>query len=191
MSDRPRPDDRAAERVIELPPPADAELAAPDTAGNLESLVADELRDGETDDPTEAAEEGLAWVPPVDPPIIVNERGEAEVAAGFGTTADDEPFDADHHSRPVPALDEVAERVLEALRAHAGTSSLADELEIEAEGGRVTIRGMVDDLADEEAIVAVAEDVDGVGSVVSRLQIRTLVESRAGAAEPSTGGTGR
>lgn len=34
----------------------------------LESILEDEARAGETDNPDEAAEEGLAWVPPMDPP---------------------------------------------------------------------------------------------------------------------------
>jgi hypothetical protein len=38
-----------------------------DPAANLESIVASTLRDGETDDAGEAAEEGLTWVPPTDP----------------------------------------------------------------------------------------------------------------------------
>ena len=50
--------------------------AAPDdpdddiaTAGSLDGLALDGLRDGETDDPIAAAEEGLSYVPPTDPPI--------------------------------------------------------------------------------------------------------------------------
>src|SRR3954469_10969439 len=35
----------------------------------LEPLAADEARAGETETPDEAAEEGLTWIPPSDPPI--------------------------------------------------------------------------------------------------------------------------
>jgi osmotically-inducible protein OsmY len=68
--------------------------------------------------------------------------------------------------------DDVEERVLEALRADAATSALADGLTIEAEGGAVTIAGDVDDVDDEGAIVAVAERVEGVAGAVSRLRLR-------------------
>lgn len=141
-------------------------------AQNLESLAADEFRAGETDDPGEAAEEGLTWIPPTDPPIRVDEHGDPEVAAGFGTSADDEPFDADHHGQALHAVDEVEARVVEALRAHAGTAGLADGLEIEVEGGRAVVAGVVDDIADEDAILAVVEAVPGISQAVSQLHIR-------------------
>jgi hypothetical protein len=145
-----------------------------DQAENLESLVADEMRDGETDDAMEAAEEGLTWVPPIDPPTRADERGDAEIAAGFATSAADEPFDEDHHGTLLPAQDEVEARVIEALLADSATTGLVDGLEIDAEGGRIRIAGTVEDLEDEDAIIAVAESVPGVTSVDSRLDIAAL-----------------
>jgi hypothetical protein len=144
-----------------------------DAAENLEMLIETELREGETDDPNEAAEEGLAWVPPIDPPLRIGDDG-PEVAAGFGTTAQDEPFDADHHAEALSELDEIEARVVEALRADATTAGLADGLAIDAEGGRVVIAGPVDDLEDEEAVLTVAAGVSGVRVVVNRLDIRSL-----------------
>src|SRR5204862_524520 len=83
---------------------------------------------GGSDDPGEAAEEGLTYVPPVDPPVVMGEGGMPQVAAGFGTTADDEPFDADHHDAALYDEDERSERVREALLSHAATSGLVDRL---------------------------------------------------------------
>ena len=40
------------------------------TAGSLDGLALDELREGETDDAIAAAEEGLTYVPPSDPPPV-------------------------------------------------------------------------------------------------------------------------
>src|SRR5206468_3371423 len=97
----------------------------------LESLVADEARSGETDDAYEASDEGLAWIPPTDPPIRAGRDGNPEIAAGFATSADDEPFDADHHGELLYAADERAARVEEALRADASTTGIADQLRIE------------------------------------------------------------
>jgi hypothetical protein len=142
-------------------------------AGNLESLASTELRDGETDDPNEAAEEGLTWIPPIDPPLRVDDDG-PEVAAGFGTTAQEEPFDADHHSEVVPARDEVEQRIWEALRADAATAGLADHVEFNVEGGVVRIIGVVEDLEDEDAILGVIEAVPGVSIVDSRITIATV-----------------
>lgn len=141
----------------------------------LESLEAEEARAGETDNPDEAAEEGLAWIAPMDPPTRADPNGFGPaVAAGFGTTAEDEPFDADHHGELLYADDERTERVVEALRADARTSALADRVEVDSEGGRVILSGRVDDLDDEDAAIAVAEEVSGVTEVVSRLSIGVL-----------------
>jgi hypothetical protein len=154
--------------------PPDSDQPDEDEAQNLELLYETELRDGETDDPSEAAEEGLTWVPPADPPVRPGELGQPEIAAGFGTTADDEPYDANHHSTLLPLDDERTERVLEALRAHAATAGLADRIEVETVGSRVIVAGVVDDLADEDEIVAVASEVDGVTSVESRIEVAGL-----------------
>lgn len=154
--------------------PPDGDQPDDPAAENLESLTATELRDGETDDPNEAAEEGLTWIPPTDPPLRTGDDG-PEVAAGFGTSATDEPFDQDHHAAALSPVDEVEARVLEALRADALTSGFADDLEIDVEGGRVRIAGLVDDVDDEDAVLAVVETVSGVGEADSRLKVRALL----------------
>lgn len=145
-----------------------------DPTGSLEDLTEREVRSGETDDPTEAAEEGLAWIPPVDPPLRVGADGEPEVAAGFGMTAEDEPFDFDHHDEPVPARDERTARVVEALRDDARTAGFADDLVVDSDGGRVTVSGVVSDLEDEDAVLAVIDEVTGVSDVVDMLVVEAL-----------------
>ena len=82
-------------------------------AENLELLVETELRDGETANADVAAEEGLTWVPPIDPPVVPDpdDPQGIQVAAGFGTEASVEPFDEDHHGELLTASDEFGERV--------------------------------------------------------------------------------
>ena len=139
---------------------------------SFESLTERELRAGETDDANEAAEEGLTYVPPTDPPVVAGGDGQPEIAAGFSTSAlDDEPFDADHHSEALPEDDEVSERVREALRADALTTQYADSLDVETEGRVVILRGAVADIDDEDAVVAAAERVTGVSQVVDELEV--------------------
>ena len=145
----------------------------PDVA-NLESLLEQEMRDGETDNPDEAAEEGLTWVPPTDPPVVPGDMGQPVVAAGFGTTADDEPFDADHHGSPLSGEDERTERVREALVAHAATSGLVDRLRFDTIASGIVIEGTVDDLSDEEAVLEVISGVDGITEVVNRIEVAGL-----------------
>ena len=139
----------------------------PDGPAVIQDLTSAGLREGETDNPDVAAEEGLTWVPPVDPPVVADATAEdgIRIAAGFGTTAGDEPFDADHHGTGLPADDEVSARVREALLADARTSRLADRVEVETDGGTVTLRGMVDDIEDGDLLTEVASDVSGVTSV--------------------------
>jgi hypothetical protein len=165
-------DTRIYEGELEARPP---DSDQPDDAPhrNLESVVATEFRDGETDDAREATEEGLTWIPPTDPPLRIDDDG-PEVAAGFGTTATDEPFDQDHHGQAMFAVDEMEARVLEALRADAATAGLADALQIDAEGGRIAVAGSVDDIHDEDAVVSIIEAVHGVSAVVSQLEVRGL-----------------
>jgi hypothetical protein len=151
--------------------------AGADPSGNsVEALAATELRVGETTDSYIATEEGLAWIPPTDP-VIVPDADSPEgvrVAAGLGPTADNEPFDADHHSELLPVEDEMTDRVREALRADAATSRYADDLEIDTEGGVVTVRGVVDDIVDTDNILAVASEVADIVEVRDRLKVRGL-----------------
>ena len=142
---------------------------------SLEFLEATELRSGETDNPDEAAEEGLTWVPPTDPPVVgTQDDGDPRIAAGFGSTADDEPFDADHHGDALPVEDEVTARVREALLADAATTSYADGLTLDSEGGVVRVAGTVSDLDDETSVLEVVLGVDGVSDVENQLRIEDL-----------------
>ena len=134
------------------------------------------MRLGETDDPNVAAEEGFTYIPPMDPVVIADRTvpDGARVAAGPGRSALDEPFDEDHHGELLPTEDEMTDRVRDALRADASTSRYADFLQIDTEGGVVTISGEVDDIVDTDNISAVAEMVTGVVEVVDRMRVVSL-----------------
>jgi hypothetical protein len=146
-----------------------------DSAESLELLEDLDLRSDETTDPIIAAEEGVAYVAPVDPPVVPSSDPQgAVVAAGFAASALDRPYDADNHGSMLPPEDEMTDRVREALRADSTTSDYADRLEIDTEGGVVTVRGTVEDLEDDDNVVAVASTVEGVDEVVDRLDVATL-----------------
>lgn len=143
---------------------------------SVESLVEGERTEDETFDPIIAAEEGVPWVPPVDPVVVPDETDPegVAIAAGTGTSAIDEPYDADHHSSFLPADDEVTARVREALRADAMTTAYADHLRIDTEADVVTVHGRVKDIEDLEAVLAVAAVVDGVTEVVDEMEVADL-----------------
>lgn len=142
---------------------------------NLELLTELELRAGETDNPDVAAEEGLTYVPPIDPPVVPSEdRQGAEVASGFGLSALDEPYDEDHHSDVLTAEDEMAARVRDALRADSTTTEYADRLAIGTRGGVIRVRGVVEDIDDSDNVLAVIERVAGVEDIIDELEVRAL-----------------
>lgn len=140
---------------------------------NLELLVEREFREGETENADEAAEEGMTWVPPSDPPVVPDDvPGGASVAAGFGATSEEEPFDLDHHGELLGNDDEMASRVREALRANAATSRYADAIAIGTRGGTIALRGVVDDIEDSDELVSVAQTVTGVVEVIDETDVR-------------------
>lgn len=151
---------------------------ASDGSMRIDELTDRELREGETDDPEIAAEEGLTWVPPVDPPVAVDEDDPQglRVAAGFGESADDEPYDSSHRSEVVSSGDDMEERIRDAIRADAATSDYADSLAIASINGRVAVRGVVDDIDDTDNIVDVISRVTGVAEVIDELEVRGVTD---------------
>lgn len=161
-----------AEIADGAPPPEDTDELI-DASGRLELLTELELRAEETDDPIEAVEEGFTYVPPIDPPTVPGGGLQnAEIASGLGLSALDEAYDEDHHDSFLSADDEVSARVREALRADSSTYAYADRIRIATRGGIVTLRGTVDDLIDNDNLLAVAAYVYGVAEVVDRLRVR-------------------
>jgi hypothetical protein len=137
--------------------------------------VEGELREGETDDPDVATEEGLSWVPPIDPPVVATPwSGDPVVAAGTGVSALDESYDDDSAGVLNTDEDEITERIREALRADSATSRLADELVIAVVGKTAIIRGVVDDDDDGDAIVAVVERVPEIDDVLDETEFPGL-----------------
>jgi hypothetical protein len=141
---------------------------------NLETLTALETRAGETDDPAVAAEEGMTYVPPTDPPVVPDpdDPQGVQVAAGFGGSAMDEEYDTDHRSGLLDAESDATARIREALRADARTSEYADSLVIGTRGATVALRGVVDDMEDSDNVVEVVNHVAGVAEVVDELEVR-------------------
>ena len=140
----------------------------PDADGieSLDGLAAEDLRDDETDDPEVAAEEGIPWVPPIDPPVVATPwSADPVVAAGTGVSALDESYDEDSPGTLLSDEGELTERIREALRADSATSRLADTLVIGVVGSTAIIRGVVDDIDDSDNIVAVVERVPGIEDV--------------------------
>ena len=152
-----------------------AEAQDPDVVASLDAITDTELRDGETDDPIVAIEEGLTYVPPSDPPVIASDDPEGiAVAAGLSSGSADEPFDLDHRSSDQIDESELNALVRDAIRADAATAEYADRVRIAVIGGTVVIRGTVEDIDDADAIAAVAEQVAGVREVRDETEVASL-----------------
>jgi hypothetical protein len=144
----------------------------PNDPEDLELLTELELRGDETDNPDVAAEEGMTYVPPIDPPVVPGGAENAEIASGFGVSALDDPYDIDHPSDALPNEDDMVALVRAALRADSSTSGFADHLRIAVRGSRVILRGTVDDLTDSDNAAAVAGYVKGVDEVIDQTRVR-------------------
>ena len=139
----------------------------------LDGLDLDDLREGETDDPAAATEEGLVYVPPIDPPVYADAEDDQGVvtAAGQAVSAESEPYDNSHRSSDLSVESDLTDRIRGALRADGATSELADRLIIGTKGGKVVIRGVVDGIEDTDSIVEVVERVSGVTEVIDETDL--------------------
>ena len=148
-----------SEILDEPEPTTDTEryLGEPDRTGadvdSFDVLADRDLREGETDDPTIASDEGLPYVPPTDPPVP--------------------PID-DPDASEIDVESDLTARVRDAFEADASTSELADRIEIGTIGGLVVLRGVVDEIDDGDALVEVASGVTGVTDVRDETEVAGL-----------------
>ena len=117
-------------------------------------------------DPTEAVEEAEPYFPPTDPVVRVDEKGETQIAGGFGTgeALERHPTAA---TRGAPSDEALEDLVHRALRLDAGTAQL--HLKVGVVEGVVRLRGLIEDESDAENALAVAGDIPGVVDVVDEL----------------------
>jgi hypothetical protein len=142
---------------------------------SLDALEDDGLRDGETDDPLVAIEEGQTYVPPSDPPTLPSDDPQGiEVAGGSGVEGAIEPFDEDHRSGDNEDESDANARIREAIRDDAATSPYADRLEIAVVGSTAILRGVVDELDDGDTLAAVVERVPGIDEVRDETEVASL-----------------
>lgn len=121
----------------------------------------------------EAEQEALTYVPPSDPPVVPSDDPQGvDVAAGRGTSTIDDDFA--EGSDPLSEESDLTNRVREALRADAATSTIADEVVIGTVGSTVVLRGRVDTIDDGDALSEVASRVEGVDDVRDETEVDGL-----------------
>lgn len=140
---------------------------------SFEDLVLDEMRDGETDNPYEASDEGLTYVPPLDPTPNFDDESIDNAARQDAIEQDLGAVVRDGSSAQfLPSDDDMIEQVRSALRQDSLASRYVDSISIAALNGVVTLRGVVDDMVDADMLVALAEDIDEVEEVIDMLELR-------------------
>ena len=139
----------------------------------LDDLDLDDLREGETDDPGVAVQEGLTYVPPIDPPVRADPEARDGItpAAGIGVSAESEPYDESHRGTDLDPGSELNTRIREALRADSQTSVLEDHLVVGTRGSVAVIRGVIDDVDDSDSIIEVVSRVSGISDVVDETEL--------------------
>ena len=172
------PDELEHERTATLTE-LDAGYTSPDREyargpeSTLDDLDLEDLRDGETDDPGVAAQEGLTYVPPIDPPVVADPEAPDGIVpgAGIAVSAESEPYDDSHRGTDLDPESESNLRIREALRADAQTSVLVDRLIVGTRGSVAVIRGVVDDIDDSDSIVEVVSRVKGISDVIDETEL--------------------
>ncbi|MCC7369062.1 MAG: BON domain-containing protein [Chloroflexi bacterium] len=108
------------------------------------------------------------YVPPMDPVITTDTRGDAQILGGFAGSGSEQIVP--RRSSDGQIGDEaLVDAVEAALRHDAATTDLS--IEVSVVQGVVRLRGTVDDLDDAENAEAVASRVDGVVEVCEELEV--------------------
>lgn len=128
---------------------------------------------GHTHNPTEAAEQGLTYTPPSDPPVRPGDDAEgAEVAAGFAPDMEDSTPDARNLPAGVDNNDlELRNDVIEVMQDNSETADVADTVAVQVRDGVVTLRGSVTTEADESRLYDIIIELPGVEDVRSALEV--------------------
>jgi hypothetical protein len=110
------------------------------------------------------------YLPPTDPVVQPDERGNARIVGGFAPDSMDAPV-ARSETRG-PGDEAIADAVRRELREDASTTDL--ELQVEVEDGIVRLSGRVRELVDAENAESVAGRVSGVSEVIDDIEVAAL-----------------
>jgi BON domain len=123
---------------------------------------------GSADDPVADGDE--VYVPPTDPVVRENDRGELEVLGGFSPDSMDEIEVARSASDAYLGDEAIRDAINRELREDALTTSL-EGIRVHVVQGRVVLRGAVPSLEDADAVEEVVSRVPGVREVVDELEM--------------------
>ncbi len=135
-----------------------------------------EPREGMTDDPLVASEEGVPYDPPTD--RVLSEARESESGADVAGTAESDAGELEREDSiqpedgSLPRDDELQADVVEALRS--SDVPAGDRIRIAAAGSIVTVTGEVESVDVLDEILGIVGDVRGVDEVIDEVTITGL-----------------
>lgn len=164
--------DEEFEQMAEEPPePDESERIDRDLA--TEQQYDTQHGSGHTHNPAEAAEQGLTYTPPSDPPVHPSDDPEgAEVAAGFSPNMEESSPDVRDLPDDVDNNDlELENDIVEMLQNNSETVDLADTVSVEVRDGVVILRGTITAENDEGRLYDIIIELPGVEDVQSELEV--------------------
>ncbi|MBI5383151.1 MAG: PRC-barrel domain-containing protein [Verrucomicrobia bacterium] len=102
------------------------------------------------------------------PAHMEKDKGATELMRQPVREAEDKPAKVE----TAPATSPLASKIVEALKADSALASVAESIEITAEGSVVTLKGTVDTEEQKEAVVKAAKNTDGVTEVDDQITVR-------------------
>ena len=195
MSKEKDKDKKQTTELFPLPEPAEEEFKNKESADLLETpsmrekeeaedakvksdLAEDDLvdtqhSDGHTYNPRIAAEQGLTYTPPHDPPVQPSEDDPqgADVAAGFAPSMEDTNPDVEHLPRHVDNNDlDLLDDVYEALQTNSETVHL-DNVKVQVNNKVVYLLGTVETQDDVGRVHDIVNGLNGIRSIRNNLQV--------------------
>jgi hypothetical protein len=162
------------------PPPEEEELLIIeeedmpwDEDPDVQEIMGNERGTGQTYETLEAAEEGLSYTPPRDPPTVPSRDDPqgSEIAAGFAPSMEDSDPDREELPDRIDRSDlEIQEDVGLALRYNSETADLT-EVSAFVNRGVVSLFGSVPSEDDIALVSDIVSDLEGVVDVISHLEV--------------------
>jgi hypothetical protein len=152
-------------------------IAEEDTSWNddadVQEIMGNQHGTGRTYQPRKAAEEGLSYTPPRDPPTVPSEDDPqgSEIAAGFASSMEESDPDRQKLPDRIDRSDlEIQEDVGLALRYNSETADL-DDVSALVNRGVVSLYGTVPSEDDIALVYDVVSELEGVVEVISHLEV--------------------
>lgn len=128
--------------------------------------------DGSTNNVQVAMDQGLVWEPPLDPPVVPSDDLQgAEIAAGFGTSIEDDNWEIENFPERVDDNDAGLEEELRIDLRHNSETTHLENVRIYVRNGIVYLRGTVIDEDDISIVDEFVRDKDAVRDVRNELEV--------------------